>query len=108
MAGELSTGTTVIANLKIGGGPGTTSFAGFGGASGGGGPKAGGGSGATYGRLDLMSNQATMSMWTATSASGMTVGDLRILLQASGISLVYSSGKSLYDLGVSNTSAVQP
>jgi hypothetical protein len=100
MAGDLSTGTTIIANLTVGGGG--FGFGGFGGAVGGGNSNA-----TAYGRLDLKTNRAVLSMWTRGVTSGMTAGDLRLVLQASGLSLIYSSGASIYDLGVSNTSAVQ-
>lgn len=49
----------------------------------------------------------SFSMTTAASASGMTLRQVWIALQASGISLMYSSGATSYVLGQSSQSAVQ-
>ncbi len=99
MAGDLSTGTTRLSNVEIGaGGFGT---GGFGGAIGGGNSNA-----TQYGHLDLRTNRATFSMHTFTAFSGMTIGNVRFVLQSSGMSLLISSGKSVYDIG-SATSAAQ-
>lgn len=46
------------------------------------------------------------SLATFASASGMTTGELRLVFQTSGISLMYSSGKSSYQVN-SAQSAVQ-
>jgi hypothetical protein len=99
MAGDLSTGTTIIANLTIGGGG--FGFGGFGGAIGGGNSNA-----TQYGQLDLRTNRAAFSMHTFTAFSGMTTGNVRFVLQSSGMSILISSGKSVYDIG-SATSAAQ-
>lgn len=101
MAGDLSTGTTILSNLVIGGGGFATG--GFGGNQGGGNSNA-----TAYGQLDLRLNRATLSVATLASASGMTLGNLRVVFQASGISLMYSSGGTVYTIGGSATSAVQP
>jgi hypothetical protein len=48
-----------------------------------------------------------LSVTTQANANDMTVGQLRIVFTSSGLSLIYSSGDSIYDVG-SNTSAAQP
>lgn len=85
MAGNISGQTTSLSNLAIG----TVNS-----------------NATTTGRLDLMTNMAVLSMQTRTNFSGMTTGDVRWVLQASGMSLLISSGKSVYDIG-SATSAAQ-
>lgn len=47
------------------------------------------------------------SVNTGANASSMTRGELRLVFQASGISLVYSSGASVYVVGQSSQSAAQ-
>jgi hypothetical protein len=61
----------------------------------------------TVGLLDLRTNMAKLSMMTFGSASGMTAGELRIIFQASGVSLFYSSGATQYTIAGSATSAAQ-
>lgn len=48
-----------------------------------------------------------LSMNTLAAASGMTTGQLRVVFQASGISLLYSSGKTSYVLSQSSQSVAQ-
>lgn len=66
-----------------------------------------GGAVASAGSLDLRTNTVVVSLDTRASASGMTTGELRIVFLSSGISLVYSSGRSSYVLGQSTQSALQ-
>lgn len=40
-----------------------------------------------------------LSVNSATDASGMTTGQLRLVFLASGVSLMYSSGESQYEVG---------
>lgn len=61
-------------------------------------------SGVTF---DWFTNSVTWSWNTNANASGMTTGNLRIVFQPSGISLMYSSGKTSYVLGSSTQSAAQ-
>ena len=49
----------------------------------------------------------TLSMATYGAASGMTTGQVVLIFNASGLSLAYSSGKSMYFFGGSTVSAVQ-
>lgn len=100
MAGDISTGTTNLANLTIGGGGFGTG--GFGGNQGG-----GNSNNTAYGNLDLRTNRANFSMATLGTDSGRTLGQLTIVFAASGISLMYSSGKTSYVIGGSATSAAQ-
>lgn len=103
----LSTGTTVLSNLSLNS-PSDASIAAI---------------GATFTQvgtstvsaatavvltsLDLRTGPGVLSMATAANATGMTIGQLRVVFLASGISLVYSSGASSYVLGQSTQSAVQ-
>ena len=48
-----------------------------------------------------------LSLATNTDANDLVIGDVMIVHQASGLSLVFSSGVSLYDLG-SGLSEAQP
>ena len=48
-----------------------------------------------------------LSMATYGAASGMTTGQIVVIFNASGLSLAYSSGKSMYFFGGSTISAVQ-
>lgn len=48
-----------------------------------------------------------LSLTTRVNANDLTIGQMAVVFTASGLSLVYSSGASLYDVG-SNTSASQP
>lgn len=57
--------------------------------------------------LDLRTNSVVLSMATVANASSMTIGQLRLVFAASGISLVYSSGASTYIIGGSATSGAQ-
>lgn len=86
MAGSLSDGTTGLTRVTIGG---LNS------------------NGTSFGGLDLATFQARLSMQTYGTASGMTNGDVRLIFAASGLSLMYSSGKTLYTAG-SSASAAQP
>lgn len=49
----------------------------------------------------------SLSLSTAGSASGQTTGELKLIFQASGVSLMYSSGRSSYVVGQSAQSALQ-
>lgn len=60
----------------------------------------------TVGFLDLATNMAVMSMQTRANFSGMTTNQVRVVFATSGLSIVWSSGKSVYDVG-SATSAAQ-
>ena len=59
------------------------------------------------GTLDLFTNANALSMATVANTSGMTIGQLRIVFAASGISLIYSSGATQYTIGGSSTSLAQ-
>lgn len=100
MAGSLSDGTTNYTRVSIGGK--NSNGAGFGALSVNSYVVVGGG-----GKVDLFTNAAVLSMSTGANASGMTTGELRLIFQASGISLLYSSGATQYTIGGSATSAAQ-
>jgi len=87
MAGSISGQTTNLSNLAIG---------------------ALNSNNTTAGLLDLKTFMAKLSMQTFASASGMTTGEVRLTFLASGMSIMYSSGATLYTLGASAVSAVQP
>lgn len=57
--------------------------------------------------LEVNTSGVSASMLTVATASGMTIGQLKVVFAASGISLMYSSGKSSYVLGQSTQSALQ-
>lgn len=57
--------------------------------------------------LDLRTNTVVLSLDTRANASGMTTGQLRIVFQASGISLLYSSGATQYTIAGSAVSLAQ-
>ena len=59
------------------------------------------------GSLDLRTNSAVISMVTVANSDTMTIGQLRLVFAASGISLVYSSGATVYTVGASAVSAAQ-
>lgn len=54
---------------------------------------------------DFRTNSVKQSWETLADVSALTIGLLGIVFQASGISLIYSSGKSVYVLGQSSQSA---
>lgn len=54
---------------------------------------------------DLRTNLVRLSYATEANVSGLTTGMLGIVFAASGISLIYSSGKSVYVVGQSAQSA---
>jgi hypothetical protein len=87
MAGSLSGATTNLTNLAIGALNSNATTAGF---------------------LDLATFMAKLSMQTRADASGMTTGEVRLTFLASGMSLLYSSGATVYTVGASAVSAVQP
>ena len=87
MAGSLSDNTTSLTRLAIGG---LNSNA------------------TGFGSLDLATFGAALSMKTFASASGMTTNQVRLVMQASGLSIMFSSGATVYTLGASAVSAVQP
>ena len=105
MAGNLSDGTTVLSNLSIGGI--NSNAAGFGRLSVASVIQVVAGPTLSKGSLDLFSNSVTLSMATAANSSGRTLGQLTLVFAASGISLMYSSGKSEYIIGGSATSGAQ-
>src|SRR3990167_6247130 len=51
------------------------------------------------GTLDLRTNSIRLSMVTAAAPTGLSIGELRVVFAASGISLVFSSGASYYIIG---------
>jgi hypothetical protein len=55
--------------------------------------------------VDLRTNVVRLSYATEADVSGLTLGTLGIVFQASGISLIYSSGKTVYVVGQSAQSA---
>lgn len=57
--------------------------------------------------LDLRTNSAVISMATVANSNGMSIGQLRLVFAASGVSLVYSSGSTVYTVGASAVSAAQ-
>lgn len=59
------------------------------------------------GAMDLRTNTVVVSLDTRASSDGMTIGQLRLVFAASGISLVYSSGATVYTIGGSAVSAAQ-
>ena len=56
---------------------------------------------------DFRTNLVVLSLDTRANASAMTTGQLRLVFQASGISLMYSSGKTQYTVAESATSLGQ-
>jgi hypothetical protein len=58
-------------------------------------------------QMEINTSGVSLSMTTAASASGMTTRQLRLVFGASGISLVYSSGKTEYVVGQSSQSGAQ-
>lgn len=62
----------------------------------------------TYGTLDLFIGNCNISMKTqGANPSGFTIGQWGFVFNASGLSIFYSSGKSIYFFGGSTLSAVQ-
>ena len=59
------------------------------------------------GTLNLFTNANRLSMATGADATGLNIGELKVVFAASGISLIYSSGASYYIIGGSSTSAAQ-
>ena len=66
-----------------------------------------GGATLSAGSADFRTNTVVISLDTRANASGMTTGQLRLVFQASGVSLMYSSGKTQYTVGESATSLAQ-
>ncbi len=56
---------------------------------------------------DFRTNSVILSVITAADSSGMTTGQIRFVFAASGMSLMFSSGKTVYTIGASAVSAVQ-
>lgn len=54
---------------------------------------------------DFRTNSVKQSWVTLADVSTLTLGTLGLVFQASGISLIYSSGKSVYVVGQSSQSA---
>ena len=106
MAGQLSDGTTVFAShVSIGGVD--SNSAGFGRLSVASTVQVVAGPVLSTGALDLRSNSVVLSMATGADSAGMTIGQLRLVFAASGVSLVYSSGATVYTVGASAVSAAQ-
>jgi len=57
--------------------------------------------------VDGFTNVTKLSLTTFSSAAGMVAGELRIVFQASGITLMYSSGVTQYTIAGSATSLAQ-
>jgi hypothetical protein len=89
MSGNISTGTTVFSNVSLI----TAHIA--------------GGPVLSAGSMDLRTNNVILSMATAANSSGRTIGELTLVFAASGISLMYSSGKSTYIVAGSAVSGAQ-
>lgn len=62
----------------------------------------------SYGTLNLFTNANRFSMATVANPNGMNIGELKVVFAASGISLIYSSGASVYIVGQSAVSGAQP
>jgi hypothetical protein len=86
MAGSISGQTTSLTNLSIG---------------------ALNSNNTTTGVLDLRTFMAKLSMQTFGSASGMTTGEVRLVYQASGVTLLWSSGATQYTIAGSAVSLAQ-
>ena len=63
--------------------------------------------GVTSSSLVTITASPFASLTTAANANDMTIGQIQLVFTSSGLSLIYSSGASIYDIG-SNTSAAQP
>ena len=61
----------------------------------------------SYGTFNLFTSGARFSVASYANASGMLPGELRVVFQASGISLLWSSGVTQYTIGGSSTSLAQ-
>lgn len=59
------------------------------------------------GSADFRTNTVVLSIDTRANTSGMTTGQLRVVFAASGMSLMYSSGATVYTIGASAVSAAQ-
>lgn len=57
--------------------------------------------------LDLRTNAVLISTHTLADPSTLTIGQLGIIFAASGMSLVFCSGKTVYTIGASAVSAAQ-
>lgn len=57
--------------------------------------------------LNLRTGSVRVSWHTNANSNGLSIGELAIVFATSGISLVYSSGASVYVLGQSSQSAAQ-
>lgn len=88
MAGNISDQTTCLSNLSLTG-------------------QLSGNTVTPVASLDLRTNAAVLSIDTRADSNGMTIGQLRVVFAASGISLVYSSGATVYTIGASAVSAAQ-
>ena len=62
----------------------------------------------SQGKLSISTDVTPLSLQTATNFNDMALGDLRLVFAASGMSLCYSSGDTLYVIGASADSEVQP
>ncbi|SRR5258705_5664725 len=59
------------------------------------------------GGIDFRTNSNILSMKTLANDSGRTIGELSLVFANSGMSLMYSSGKTTYTIGASAVSAAQ-
>ena len=62
---------------------------------------------ALVGGFDLRTNTNIISMHTLANDSGRTIGELSLVFAASGMSLMFSSGKTSYTIAASAVSAAQ-
>lgn len=106
MAGSLSGDPTNFSALSVGGV--NSNGAGFGTLSVASSIQVVAGPTLSKGSADLFTNSVVLSIGTSADASGMTIGQLRVVFAASGISLIYGSGKSVYIIGGSATSGATP
>ena len=86
MAGSFSGQTTNLTNLSIG---------------------ALNSNNTTVGALDLATFMAKLSIQTRGTASGMTTNEVRLVFQASGVTLMWSSGATQYTIAGSAVSLAQ-
>jgi hypothetical protein len=98
MAGAISDQTTTLSNVSLTGSVAASQVSA---------PTVAVGGGAVLSgkTVDLRTNVVRLSYATEADVSGLTTGMLGIVFQASGISLIYSSGKSVYVVGQSAQSA---
>lgn len=62
----------------------------------------------SYGTFDLHTQSVRLSLATVADASSSVAGELLLVFQASGLSLIYSSGDTIYSITSSALSAAAP